>query len=86
MLFNCSKSFCMLFAPTNFYPFFSSKLLVDNSKISFVHSVKYFELHVNSDVTDDIDIQSQVKLLYCAANKLKYQFSKCSLEVKNYLF
>ena len=43
-------------------------------------------LHVNSDLTNNIDIQRQVKSLYCAANELKHQFSKCNLEVKNYLF
>ena len=41
MLFNCSKSFGMLFAPKNFNLSSSSKLLIDNSEISFVHSVKY---------------------------------------------
>ena len=86
MLFNCSKSFGMLFAPKIFNLSSSPKLLIDNSEISFVQSVKYLGLHIDSDLTDDIDIQRQVKSLYCSANKLKQQFSKCSLEVKNYLF
>ena len=55
-------------------------------KTDILQSVKYLGFHVNSDLTDNIDIQKQVKSLYCAANKLKYQFSKCSLEVKNYSF
>ena len=80
MLFNCSKSFGMLFAPKNFNLSSFPKLLIDNSEISFVQSVKYLGLH------DDIDIQRQVKSFYCSANKLKQQFSKCSLEVKSYLF
>ena len=54
----------MLFAPKNFNLSFSPKLLIEKSKISFVHSVKYLGLHVNSDLTDDIDIQRQVKSLY----------------------
>ena len=82
MLFNCSKSFDMSFAPKNFNLSSSPKLLIDNSEISFVKSVKYLGLHINSDPTDDIDIQRQVKSLYCSANKLKQQFSKCSLEVE----
>ena len=86
MLFNCNKSFGMLFAPKNFNLSSSPKLLMDNSEISFVQSVKYLGLHISSDLTDDIDIQRQVKSLHCSANKLKQQFSKCSLEVKNYLF
>ena len=86
MLFNCNKSFGMLFAPKNFNLSSSPKLLMDNSEISFVQSVKYLGLHISSDLTDDIDIQRQVKSFYCSANKLKQQFSKYSLKVKNYLF
>ena len=86
MLFNCNKSFGMLFASKIFNLSSSPKLLIDNSEISFVQSVKYLGLHIDSDLTDDIDIQRQVKSLYCSANKLKQQFSNCSLEVKNYLF
>ena len=86
MLFNCNKSFGMLFAPKNFNLSSSPKLLMDNSEISFIQSVKYLGLHISSDLTDDIDIQRQVKSLYCSLNKLKQQFSKCSLKVKNYLF
>ena len=110
MLFNCNKSFGMLFAPKIFNLSSSPKLLIDNSEISFVHvqfsrflfpplveqntyinvitrqSVKYLGLHINSDLIDDIDIQRQVESFYFAANKLKYQFDKCSLKVKNYLF
>ena len=66
MIFNCSKSFGMLFAPKNFNLSSIPKLLIDNSEISFIQSVKYLGLHVNSDLTDDIDIQRQVKSLYCS--------------------
>ena len=76
----------MLFAPKNFNLSSFPKLLMDNSEISFVQSVKYLGLHISSDLTDNIDIQRQVKSFYCSSNKLKQQFSKCSLEVKNYLF
>ena len=82
MLFNSSKSFGMLFPPKNFNLSSSPKLLINNSKINFVQSVKYFGLHMSNDLTDNIDIQR----LYCSANKLKQQLNKCSLEVKNYLF
>ena len=67
MLFNCSNSFGMLFAPKNFNLSSSPKLLIDNTKISFVQSVKYLGLHINSDLTDDINIQRQIKSLYCSA-------------------
>ena len=73
MLFNCNKSFGMLFAPKNFNLSSSPKLLMDNSEISFFQSVKYLGLHISSHLTDDIDIQRQVKSLYCSANKLKQQ-------------
>ena len=37
-----------LFAPKNFNLSSSPKLLIDNSEISFVQSVKYLGLHINS--------------------------------------
>ena len=54
MLFNCNKSFGMLFAPKNFNLSSSPKLLIENSEISFVQSVTFLKLHINSDLTDDI--------------------------------
>ena len=36
--------------------------------------------------TDDKDIQRQLRYQYCAANKLRASFSRCSNAVKNVLF
>jgi len=40
---------------------------------------------LNASLKDDDDIHSQVKSLYCAANKIIGIFDKCSPAVKNTL-
>ena len=54
--------------------------------ISFVNSVRYLGVQLNSNLFDDDDILRQVRFLYGTGNKLKYRFSKCSSVVKNTLF
>ena len=46
----------------------------------------YLGVSISSDLCDDTDIARQASYLYCAANKLKTRFFKCSFEVKNILF
>jgi len=41
---------------------------------------------INASLKDDDDIQTQVKSLYCAANKLRGTFDQCTPAVKNTLF
>ena len=43
----------------------------------------YLGVSISSDLCDDTDIARQASYLYCAANKLKTRFFKCSIEVKN---
>jgi len=41
---------------------------------------------LNASLKDDDHIQRQVKLLYCAANKLRGAFTQCSNVLNNTLF
>jgi len=41
---------------------------------------------INASLKDGDDIQRQLQLLYCAANKLQGTFDQCSLTVKKSLF
>ena len=59
---------------------------IDGQKIKFVNNVEYLGVSISSDLCDDTDIAIQARYLYCAANKLKTRFFKCSIEVKNILF
>ena len=59
---------------------------IDGQKIKFENNVVYLGVSISSDLCDDTDIARQARYLYCAANKLKTRFFKCSIEVKNILF
>jgi len=41
---------------------------------------------LDTELSDDKDIQRQLRYQYCAANKLRASFSRCSKAVKNVLF
>jgi len=41
---------------------------------------------LDTELSDDKDIQRQLRYQYCAANKLRTSFSRCSNAVKNVLF
>jgi len=51
-----------------------------------VNHYKYLGAVLNTELSDDKDIQRQMRLKYCAANKLRASFSRCSNAVKNVLF
>ena len=59
---------------------------IDGQKLKFVNNVVYLGVSTSSDLCGDTDIARQASYLYCAANKLKTRFFKCSIEVKNILF
>ena len=87
IVFNCNKSYAMLCAPRYFSLSCMPVLrLGSDATISFVNSVRYLGVQLNSNLFDDDDILRQVRFLYGTGNKLKYRFSKCSSVVKNTLF
>ena len=51
-----------------------------------MNNVVYLGVSISSDLCDDTDNARQARYLYCAANKLKTRFFKCSIEVENILF
>ena len=56
--------------------------LGSDATISFVKSVRYLGVQLNSDLLDDDDIVRQLRFIYGTGSKLKYRFSKCSFVVK----
>ena len=56
---------------------------------SYVNSVdqyKYLGIVLDTELSDDKDIHRQMRYQYCAANKLRASFFRCSNAVKNVLF
>jgi len=51
-----------------------------------VNHHKYLGIVLTTEFLDDKDIQRQLQYQYCAANKLRASFSRCSHAVKNLFF
>ena len=62
-----------------------STFFLDQSKIPLVEQCKYLGTTI-SIKNSDLDLKRQMRKLYANANLLLRKFSKCSVNVKCYLF
>ena len=85
LVFNDKKTVCMCIAKANSGSSMPSFRLGEKS-LDIVNEVKYLGHVIRSDFTDDKDIASQLRGLYCRANMLVKRFSKCSDYIKCMLF
>ena len=89
MTFNTTKTVCMVFNPRlknrivteNYPPFQLSGCL-----LAYVTSFKYLGHIIENDLSDDRDINREIKSLYTRTNILIRRFSRCSIGVKIKLF
>jgi len=51
--------------------------------VKSVDQYKYLGILLDTEPSDDKDFQRQLRYQYCAANKLRASFSRCSNAVKN---
>ena len=63
-----------------------SSLEIGGQYVNSVDQYKYLGIALDTELSDDKDIQRQLRYQYCAANKLRASFSRCSNAVKNVLF
>jgi len=54
--------------------------------VKSVDQYKYLGIVLDTELSDDKDIQRQLRYRYCVANKPRASFSRCSNAVKNVLF
>jgi len=54
--------------------------------VKSVDQYKYLGIVLDTELSDDKDIQRQLRYQYCAANKLRDSFSCCLNAFKNVLF
>jgi len=52
--------------------------------VKSVNQYEYLRVVLDIELSDKKDIQRQLRYQYCAANKLRASFSRCSNVVKNY--
>ena len=62
------------------------RLKVGDSYISYASQFKYLGHIVSGDMTDDDDIEREIKYMFIRTNMLIRKFKKCSVAVKNKLF
>lgn len=86
---NIKKTVCMVFPPksrasivANTFP----ELRVSGSSIKYVHQFKYLGHIINNKLSDDDDIDREIRSLFVRSHILLHKFSRCSPAVKLILF
>jgi hypothetical protein len=89
MVCNAKKSVCMIFNPkdraktvSKTYPLFT----VGDMQLEYVAEFRYLGHIISNDLSDDRDIQREVRNMFFRTNILVRRFAKCSVQVKFVLF
>jgi len=87
IIFNCSKTVCMTFKANSAKRRSTVTPLqtLGGQNVKAVKHDKYLGIVLKTELSDDKNIQRQLRYQYCAANKLRASFSRCSIAVKNIL-
>jgi len=83
IVFNFNKTVYMTLKAESAKSSVTPLLTVGGENVKYVNQYKYY---LDTELSDDKDIQSQLRYQYCAANKLRFSFSRCSNAVKNVFF
>ena len=86
IVFNCNKTVCMTFKAKSAKSTATPLLNVGGQYVKPVDQCQYLGIVLDTELSDDKDIQRQLRYQYCAANQLRASFSRCSNAVKNVLF
>jgi len=86
IIFNCNKTVCMTFKAKSARSTATPILKLGGQYVNSVDQYKYLGILLDTEQSDDKDIQRQLRYKYCGANKLRASFSHCSNAVKNVLF
>jgi len=86
IIFNCNKTVSMTFKAKSAKSTATLLLKLDCQYVKSVEQYKYLGIVWDTELLDDKDIQRQLRYQYCATNKLRAFFSRCSSAVKNVLF
>jgi len=86
IIFNCNKTVCMTFKAKRARSTATPVLKLGGQNAKSVDQYKYMGILLDTELSDEKDIQRQLRYQYCSANKLRVSFSRCSNAVKNVLF
>ena len=86
IIFNCNKTVSMTFTTKSVKSTATPLLKLRGQYVKSVDQYEDLGILLDTERSDDKDIQRQLQYQYCAANKLRASFSRCSNAVKNVLF
>jgi len=86
IIFNCSKTVCMTFKTKSAKSRVILILSLGGQNVKSVNHYKYLWIQLDTELSDDKDIQRQLRYQHCAARKLRASFSQCSYAVRYVLF
>jgi len=75
IIFNCNKTVCMMFKAKSAKCTVTPLLKSGGQHVKSVDHCKYLGIVLDIELSDDKDIQRQLRYQYCAANKLRASFS-----------
>jgi len=86
IIFNCNKTVCMTFKAKRAKSTATPVLKLGGQYVKCVDQYQYLGIVLDTELSDDKDVQRQLRYQYCAAIKLRASFSSRSNAVKNVLF
>ena len=86
IIFNCPKTVCMTFKAKSAESTVTPLLTLGGQNVKSVNHCKNLGMALDTELSDDKDIQRQLRYQYCAANKLRVFSSRYSNAVRIYLF
>ena len=85
IIFNPTKSQCMVFKPNRF-KLYCPAVYLNGNIIDYVEKTKYLGYMFTNDKQDDVEMLRQLRLLYMRSNKIIRMFYFCTIDVKLELF
>ena len=86
IIFNCNKTVCMTFKAKSARCTATPVLKLGGQYVNSVDQYKYLGIVLDTELSDDKDIQRQLRYQYCAANKLRASFPVALMQLKTYFF
>ena len=84
--YNVNKSVCLTILPQSLRSLSRPNIYLAGSILKYVGSFKYLGHFITEDFTDKLDLDREIRSLYCRGNQLVRKFGFCSMEVKCSLF
>ena len=82
-IFNYNKTVCMTFKAKSAKSTVTPLLTMGGQNVKSFNQYKYLGIVLDTELSDDKDLQRHLRYQCCATNKLRASFSRCSNAVKN---